>query len=910
MPTFSPGQRWISDAETDLGLGTILKVESRLITIVYMASGETRTYSVETAPLTRVLFASGDRIRSADKQEIIVSDTEAVDGLVVYYGIAENGEQVTLSETQLDNFTQFNRPSDKLLNGQFDRERRYHIRLRSREMQQELLRSPVFGLCGARVDLIPHQLYIANEVANRHQPRVLLADEVGLGKTIEAGLIIHKQLTADLINRVLVIVPEPLLHQWLVEMRRRFNLNFSIMDDVLYEESLESATEGNPFLNRQLILTSLQFLTSNDKAQQHALDATWDVLIVDEAHHIELPAATAEGAEPSADARAYHCVAALADAVPSVLLLTATPEQLGHSGHFARLQLLDKNRFPSLEKFAAEEQSYRELASLASHLLSDDTSLTTAQTEQLAALDLTADDPRACVDAMIDLHGTGRVMFRNTRSAVSGFPAREAHFYALQKGGINDWLADIIKELAPEKLLLICESIRKVETLASNLRDKHGIHAAIFHEEMSIVERDRAAEYFADEDSGGQILLCSEIGSEGRNFQFLHHLILFDLPENADLLEQRIGRVDRIGQTHTIKILIPYETGTKADFLQNWYHTGLDAFEHTCQVGESVRRELAERFELAIDGELDDINSLIDEATVLATAKREQIQQGRDRLLEMSSHRPEISSTIIEEIDRYDTDTGLQKYMDQALDNLGVEIEDQSAHTFIISPGEHLAVSEYPGLPEDGTTITYRRHIALAREEVQLLTWEHPLVQTAIEQIISGGFGQVLAGAMQHESLTRGSVVIEAHYVFDCPAPRSLGVEQFLNGELLRVVLSENLQDLTGQFSHDMLNDAFHSIKKPLAKQLISVKRAQLQAQLNEAENIANASLDDLKSQASANAKAMLGNEIERLEALAARNSSVRRDEIDGMRTRLDETLRALTQLRCVLDAVRVFGIA
>ena len=168
----------------------------------------------------------------------------------------------------------------------------------------------------------------------------------------------------------------------------------------------------------------------------------------------------------------------------------------------------------------------------------------------------------------------------------------------------------------------------------------------------------------------------------------------------------------------------------------------------------------------------------------------------------------------------------------------------------------------------------------------------------------------MLAGAMQHESLARGSVVIEAHYVFDCPAPKSLGVEQYLNGELLRVVLSESLQDLTEQFSHDTLNDAFHSIKKPLAKQLISVKRAQLQAQLNEAERIANSSLEGLKSQATSNANAILGSEIQRLDALAARNSSVRQDEIEGMRNRLDETLRALTQLRCVLDAVRVFGIA
>ena len=150
-----------------------------------------------------------DSIKSADSREIIVTDTEEVDGLVVYYGTAEDGSEVTLSETQLDNFTQFNRPSDKLLNGQFDRDRRYHIRLQTREMQQQLVRSQVYGLCGARAELIPHQLYIANEVANRLNPRVLLADEVGLGKTIEAGLILHQQLTRGTISCLLYTSPSP-----------------------------------------------------------------------------------------------------------------------------------------------------------------------------------------------------------------------------------------------------------------------------------------------------------------------------------------------------------------------------------------------------------------------------------------------------------------------------------------------------------------------------------------------------------------------------------------------------------------------------------------------------------------------------------------------------------------------------
>ena len=90
------------------------------------------------------------------------------------------------------------------------------------------------------------------------------------------------------------------------------------------------------------------------------------------------------------------------------------------------------------------------------------------------------------------------------------------------------------------------------------MKQKHGIRATLFHEGMSLIERDRAAAWFADPEEGAQVLICSEIGSEGRNFQFAHHLVLFDLPSNPDLLEQRIGRLDRIGQNAVIKIHVPY----------------------------------------------------------------------------------------------------------------------------------------------------------------------------------------------------------------------------------------------------------------------------------------------------------------------------------------------------------------
>ena len=98
----------------------------------------------------------------------------------------------------------------------------------------------------------------------------------------------------------------------------------------------------------------------------------------------------------------------------------------------------------------------------------------------------------------------------------------------------------------------------------------------------------KPAAWFADPIDGAQLLICSEIGSEGRNFQFAHHLILFDLPLNPDLLEQRIGRLDRIGQTETIHIHVPYLEHSAQAILFRWYQEGLAAFEHTCPAGHAV----------------------------------------------------------------------------------------------------------------------------------------------------------------------------------------------------------------------------------------------------------------------------------------------------------------------------------
>ena len=126
---------------------------------------------------------------------------------------------------------QFDQARDRLLTGQVDRNDWFDLRFRTLHHHQRIEQHNALGFAGPRIDLIPHQLYIADEVARRHAPRVLLADEVGLGKTIETGLILHRLLLTGRIERALILVPDSLTHQWLVELLRRFSLNVSLLDE-------------------------------------------------------------------------------------------------------------------------------------------------------------------------------------------------------------------------------------------------------------------------------------------------------------------------------------------------------------------------------------------------------------------------------------------------------------------------------------------------------------------------------------------------------------------------------------------------------------------------------------------------------------------------------------------------------
>ena len=259
MP-FSLGQRWISDTESDLGLGVVVAIDARTVTLLFPAIGENRLYSRSDAPITRVFFNTGDTDSSQEGWKLKVEETQVDNGVITYIGTRTDTQEtgVTLREIMLDNKLVLSQPQDRLFAGQIDRMDRFALRYRARKNQSEQFSQSWSGLRGMRANLIPHQLYIAQEVSQRYAPRVLLADEVGLGKTIEAGMIIHQRLLAGRAERVLIVVPETLQHQWLVEMLRRFNLKFALFDDSRYDEAQYDS--DNPFETEQLIICSLDFV--------------------------------------------------------------------------------------------------------------------------------------------------------------------------------------------------------------------------------------------------------------------------------------------------------------------------------------------------------------------------------------------------------------------------------------------------------------------------------------------------------------------------------------------------------------------------------------------------------------------------------------------------------------------------
>lgn len=918
---FAPGQRWLSETQAELGLGLVISADFSTVQVHYPATQQTITYASRNAPLRRVFFEVGDTIETNDGKKFAVAEVRNDEKRLTY--ISPDKEEVP--ESQLSDKMSNQRPEQRLLSGSCDDGRMWGLRQSSLRNRSYSRSSDVRGLIGGRVSLIPHQLYIAEEVAKRYAPRVLLADEVGLGKTIEACLILNRLQMVGRAKRILILVPDALVNQWFVELYRRFSMTFAIFDEqrvIAIEEEAERSGEekpSNPFTDDQTIICATSWLSNNPKRAQQAIEADWDLLIVDEAHHLEW---STEKSSPE-----YDMVATLAEKTEGLLLLTATPEQLGREGHFARLRLLDPNRFSDLDEFVAESEKYHTVSDLAERLGSDTkllkshfktiTELLGKETAEQLTEDDSIEQRLEVQNALVDLHGPGRVLFRNRRLVLDDFPKRIAHLAPVEAPSDSEadhfsakveWLVDLLRELEFEKILLIVHSKEDVIKIEDELRDRINVKAALFHEDLTLLQRDKNAAYFAEDIDGARILICSEIGSEGRNFQFAHHLVLFDLPEDPGLLEQRIGRLDRIGQTEDIHIHVPHITGSPSEMLTQWYHQGIDAFQNTVHGAGAIREEFKTELQQLMSADAaaraKSLPDLIKRVKAAKERVDEELEQGRDRLLELSSFDEERGRNLQLQIEEKDEDQRLEYLMLKLFDHFGVTVEDMDHRSYILLP-EHLFSAEtFPGLPEDGISITFDRQVALAREELVYLSADHPMVIGAIDSFLSSDHGN--ASFFKLENAGEQLLLVEAVSILECVAPEKFHPERFLSPQPIRALVDQKGRNRSDDFPVDKIRTDGRPGPPSFLREKATALKATVPPLLEIANNACEDYADDLRREAVEKMETVLGAEIERLKRLQEMGHPVRDEEIKLAEEEKKELKEHLIDSRLRIDSVRL----
>jgi len=934
-PRWIIGQRWISEMESELGLGAVQEQDNRRVTIVFNDGETVRIYTKENAPLRRIIFKEGDTIKLTDGRSLVVKSVTAEVNSLVNYVTSEG----IICETLLSSANRITTPLERILSSNADTCDNYKLRSDILDLRYRSASTPVRGFVGGRVELIPHQLYIANEVSSRFERRIMLADEVGLGKTIEACLILHKLIVSGRVSQVLIIVPESMVHVWFVELLRKFNLLFTIIENCENDED-ETLSQSNPFTDSSMILIGMNQLLDNEKYVKMASSVNWDMMIVDEAHHLVRGSC------------AFNIVETISKVSKDLFLLTATPQHFGEENHFARLQLLDPYRHTNYDAHCKEADEHRKIAIITGKVL-DGISLDKFEFDELSerlhsesAIELlkshnsgkiSDNDRKQIVAEILDRQGIGRALFRNTRAVIGGFPERIVFIDILdatkaQKENVKSilkddlensqnpkkrkltsdprikYLADLLKKTDEDKILVICRSKLSVFAVEEALKKEINVKTALFHEDLTLLQRDRNAAWFSEED-GARILICSEIGSEGRNFQFSHHLFLFDLPVNPELVEQRIGRLDRIGQKNTVKIYVPVLSETPEAFLSRWYHEGLGIFGAT----QPAAQETFECFSDEINGLLADddfssesirlrIDKLIAGTKETVTKISSRLKSGRNRLLEQHSFRPNDAAHTVALIHEFDTDNSLKSIMRGLFHSRGILPEEFSEDTWNLLSDSQLDET-FPGLNSSRTIVTFNRSKALHREDYEFLTIDHPAVTGGIDIFLSSETGNACFAQYKHGTETR--LLMEALFVTECIAPPSLYIDRFLPPFVFKIIIDNKGVDKsdTGKLYFEELLEnvpSFTFMEKP------DIKHRLIPAMLKRAETSANQRCTARIKDATDKIRSIVGSEIERLNAIRKTNPEISDKEIALAQKEYTMLLDTVKKASPRLDAIRL----
>ena len=769
-------------------------------------------------------------------------------------------------------------PLERFRAGEIGSTKRYLLRQVAQQYRMQNLQDDLVSLGQSQVDIQPHQVSVVHKVISYYPHRFLLCDEVGLGKTIEAGMALKELRARGGAQRVLAIVPPNLVRQWQFEMRTKFNEPFAVLNTATVNNLQANGYHGNPFAHPDYpsLLCSSRWV-SNRRWKDLCTEAYWDLIILDEAHH-------ARSYPDGTTTALYRLVRDLApEEHPQrmMLFLTATPMQLNTHELYSLVEILDPTLFPSEEDFEQHRRATPGLSRLVESLshrvfpIPGQDEEETAQTVRHVAawLEMDArevrgrlsagqDELQKIADKLADKHRLSEVLIRNRKALVGGFMPRTAFRWevdlspeernALQAvedyvrfgyqfaadtnanaigflmvifqkltassiaairqsllrrrdkvqaisapgnaspddmeemldddlnasdvvemgttiadraaeellfldnaiGALNavgetdskarvlvDRLNDLFHEQPNEKVIVFTQ-FRETQRHLEELFTGRGWDVNVFHGAMNPGAKDRAIEQFK-KNSGSQVLICTEAGGEGRNLQFCHLLVNYDLPWNPMKVEQRIGRVDRIGQTQPISIFNLWVKDTIEERVLDILENRIRMFEET--VGgldpilgdaENIESDIQKIMRTAKDNREAVLADFDRQTEEKVRASREAGELLGDFIMDTKSFRREIAERISGRTSPVDNDN-FEKFIGQLLADV---------NTYIKNSGDTYELTFHGDFLED-----YRRQLfvggprmkAVLRpdrradaEDVEFMVFGHKVVDTIVNQVL------------------------------------------------------------------------------------------------------------------------------------------------------------------------------
>ncbi len=871
-------------------IGVVEEVDGPRLRVRFDGDSEPKMFNARAGVVDRVeLRGMVRRLSTGDFGVIAALTTEDPPRWQVHI----NGRALTVPESDLRPYV-LDDPRSRTVEGRFGSARQFGLAVTARRYELEHLTNDLVSLGESRVDIKPHQVSVVHRVVSNYPHRFLLCDEVGLGKTIEAGMVLKELRARGAAARTLAIVPPNLVRQWQFELKSKFNEPFSIVnsDTVKFLRTTQSF-EGNPFDAYDSVIVSSSWV-SNPKWAKLVAETPWDMVIVDEAHH----ARVRRSGKKREETRLYKVVKELASpnafSKRAALFLTATPMQLDSSELYSLVELLDPALFPTEQHFDDHRAAVPGLSSLVHDLLDggfpladEDPSMTVERIAEWLGRD--EDDvaarleagPTAIAELCEDLsaqHLLSEILIRNRKKLVGGFMPRVAHRWEVtlspeERGALDaveryvrdgfaradrtndaaigfvmvifqklmassiralrtsldrrrqrlqdssraprlskrmkqqlgeiegrleddEFISALLDEIAVadgeeaaelEKLVALLDAVptdSKADTFVARLQELSeqepddkvllftefretqeylreriaaiGWDVQMFHGQLKPDAKDAAVEAFRQSERSS-ILLSTEAGGEGRNFQFCHNLVNYDLPWNPMRVEQRIGRVDRIGQTKTVQVFNFWVKGTVEERVLDVLERRINVFEQTVggldpilgeaekdltrilQLGDEKRDEALKRFEEQMESKI-----------AAARAAEEKL---RDFIMETKSYAKDIVATITGQVSPIEP-ADQERFVRHILSDVNTFLRQQPDGTWEIMFHEPF-LSDFPAHAKEQLrrrTVAMRPDVQPDSEHVEYFAFGHPVIDDLMARATSPSYAGSAAAFEIEES--------------------------------------------------------------------------------------------------------------------------------------------------------------